>query len=245
MTKSATLTRFWGEMFFYDSEGSGVPLLFLHGTGCDSADWDLVISELPMEQRYITLDFRGHGRSPAPIEPFTIDCLADDVLNLIYALEVQEIVLVGHSLGGMVATEAARRDARVAALVLLEGWTSLSVTRTAFDTGRFYGSLSHEKIKEIQRKAGMTRERFIERVWGSFWGSVREFDGWTFLENAKIPIYEVYGELGRHESTEELLRIPSNPSIHIRWIPSSGHYLPHERPIEVAEICKFSVSSFY
>lgn len=245
MTKSATLTRFWGEMFFYDSEGSGVPLLFLHGTGCDSADWDLVISELPMEQRYITLDFRGHGRSPAPIEPFTIDCLADDVLNLIYALEMQEIVLVGHSLGGMVATEAARRDARVAALVLLEGWTSLSVTRTAFDTGRFYGSLSHEKIKEIQRKAGMTRERFIERVWDSFWGSVREFDGWTFLENAKIPIYEVYGELGRHESTEELLRIPSNPSIHIRWIPSSGHYLPHERPIEVAEICQFSVSSFY
>ena len=75
MAKSEALKRFWGEMFFCDSGGSGVPLLFLHGTGCDSADWDLVISELPREQRHITLDFRGHGQSTAPIEPFTIDCL--------------------------------------------------------------------------------------------------------------------------------------------------------------------------
>ena len=66
---------------------------------------------------------------------------------------------------------------------------------------------------------------------------MRDFDGWGFLENARIPIYEVYGEMGRHESTEELLRIPSNPNIQIRWIPGSGHYLPHERPVEVAEIC--------
>ena len=244
MTKTEFLKRFWGEMFYYDSEGSDTPLLFLHGTGCDTTDWDLVISELPTEQRYLTLDFRGHGRSTTPLEPFTIGCLADDVLNLIYALDVQEVVLVGHSLGGMVAMDAARRDARVAALVLLEGWTHLSVTRTAFDSGRFYGSLPHEKIREIQQKAGMTRDRFGERVWGSFWQSVRDFDGWRFLENAKIPIYEVFGEMGRHESTEKLLRIPSNPSIRISWIPDSGHYLPHECPVEVSEICQFSVSSF-
>lgn len=244
MTKTNVLKRFWGDMFFCDSEGSGIPLLFLHGTGCDSTDWDIVISELPKEQRYLTLDFRGHGRSTAPLEPFTIDCLADDVLNLIYALDVQEVVLVGHSLGGMVAMEAARRDARVTALVLLEGWTCLSVTRTAFDTGRFYGSLPNEKIREIQQKAGMTRDRFGERVWDSFWQSVRDFDGWSFLENAKIPIYEVFGEMGRHETTEKLLRIPTNPSIGITWIPDSGHYLPHERPVEVAEICQYSISSF-
>ncbi len=237
MKKTMTIKRFWGEMVFNDSAGSGIPILFLHGTGCDASDWENVTDRLPNEQRCITIDFRGHGQSSSPIEPFTLECLANDVLYLIYAMEFQELVLVGHSLGGMVAMEVARREPRVKALVLLEGWTNLSTARNAFDTGRFYGSLSPTRIKEIQDKAGITRDRFIPRVWQSFWTSVRNFNSYTFLENAKIPIIEVFGEMGRNESTEENLHIPPNPNIQWKWVQNAGHYLPHECPQEVAAIC--------
>ena len=231
-----TLATCWGEMAYCDAGESGYPFIFLHGTGCDASDWTSVIEKLPYEQRCIALDFRGHGRSAVPTEPFGLGSLADDVLHLAEHLEVQNFVIVGHSLGGMVAMEVARRSARVTGLVLLEGWTSLSSAGSAFDAGRFYGSLSEAAIAQIQRKAKETRDRFLPEIWDDFWESVKNFDAYAYLEQARIPIYEVFGGMGRNDSTQKKLRIPSNPNIEWVWIPNTGHYLPHECPIEIAKV---------
>lgn len=233
----SALNTCWGEMVYSNSVGTGYPLLFLHGTGCDSMDWRSVTDKLPTHQGHITLDFRGHGKSSVPTEPFTIDDLANDVIHLIASLSIQKLILVGHSLGGMVSISVVNRCPQVAGLVLLEGWTSLSSAGRAFDDGRFYGSLSDAEISAIQQKSNITRSRFKAAVWNSFWNSVREFDGHSFLENASIPIYEVFGEMGKNEYTEQKLRIPSHPNIQIIWVPHAGHYLPHECPAAVADIC--------
>lgn len=231
-----TISTYWGEMAYRDSGGSGQPLLFLHGTGCDSSDWTRVIESLACEWRCIALDFRGHGRSAVPTKPFTLDSLADDVLCLADHLRVENLAIVGHSLGGMVAMEVARRSSRVAELVLLEGWTSLSSAGSAFDTGRFYGSLPEAAIAQIQQKAKETRNRFKPEIWCDFWESVENFDAYTYLQRVSIPIYEVFGSMGRNDLTEQKLRIPSNPNIRWIWIPNAGHYLPHECPVEVRKV---------
>ena len=244
MTNTKYLPTSWGAMAYGDSCGSGCTLLFLHGTGCDSVDWMAAIDIVPSGQRYITLDFRGHGKSSVPTEPFTLDDLASDVIHLIDSLSLHRPMLVGHSLGGMVAISVANRCSLVAGLVLLEGWTSLSSAGSAFDTGRFYGSLSKTQITAIQHKSDETRGRFESDVWHSFWTSVREFDGYSFLENASIPIYEVFGWMGKNELTEQKLRIPPNPNIQVIWVQNAGHYLPHEYPEAVAEICQTLVETF-
>ena len=232
----ATIATCWGEMDYRDSGESGLSLLFLHGTGCDTSDWTEVIERLAYERRCIALDFRGHGRSTVPTSPFTLDYLADDVLHLVDLLGIQESIIVGHSLGGMVAMEVARRSRRVVGLVLLEGWTSLSSAGNAFDAGRFYGSLPQAVVARIQRKAKETRSRFKSEVWHDFWESVENFDAYDYLERACIPICEVFGGLGRNDFTEQRLCIPSNPNIQWVWIPNAGHYLPHECPVEVAKV---------
>ena len=231
------LNTYWGEMAYSNSVGTGYPLLFLHGTGCDSMDWMSVTDKLPTHQGHITLDFRGHGKSSVPTAPFTIDDLANDVIHLIESIGPQRLILVGHSLGGMVAISVVNRCPQISGLVLLEGWTSLSSAGSAFDDGRFYGSLSDAEISEIQQKSNVTRSRFKPDVWNSFWNSVREFDGYSYLENASVPIYEVFGEMGKNEWTEQKLRIPSTPNIETMWISNAGHYLPHECPAAVADIC--------
>jgi pimeloyl-ACP methyl ester carboxylesterase len=223
-------------MAYFDSENSGQPVLFLHGTGCDSSDWTAVIEGLPQNGRCIALDFRGHGQSTVPTQPFTLADLAEDVGHLANYLNLQELVIAGHSLGGMVAMEVARRSSRVAGLVLLEGWTSLSSAGSAFDSGRFYGSLPETVVTQIQRKSEKTRSRFKPEVWDSFWKSVQNFDAYTYLEQARIPIYEVFGSMGRNDLTEQQLHIPPNPNIRWVWIPNAGHYLPHECPAEVAKV---------
>ena len=226
----------WGELAYHDSGNLPSPLIFLHGTGCDASDWMSVTDALPRNQRCIALDFRGHGQSPVPTQPFTLTDLAEDVLHLVDRLSLQELVIVGHSLGGMVAMEVAQRSSRVIGLVLLEGWTSLSAAGSSFDAGRFYGSLSETAIAEIQQKSKATRSRFQPEIWNHFWESVTAFDAYTYLQQAGIPIWEVFGGMGRNALTKKKLRIPPNPNIQWVWIPHAGHYLPHECPDEVSKV---------
>ena len=232
-----TISMYWGEMAYFDSGKAGKPFLFLHGTGCEASDWAAVIEGLPRNLRCIALDFRGHGQSTVPTQSFTLADLAGDVRHLINHLGLQGLVIVGHSLGGMIAMEVAMHSASVAGLVLLEGWTSLSSAGSVFDPGRFYGSLQKTEIAQIQQKSKETRSRFKSEVWDNFWESVKEFDGYAYLEQAEIPIYEVFGGMGRNDATAQELRIPPNPNIQWIWISNAGHYLPHECPAEVAEIC--------
>ena len=231
-----TIAMNWGEMAYLDSGDSGCPLLFLHGTGCDASDWVPVIEGLPRKLRCIALDFRGHGQSTVPIHPFTLADLADDVLHLTDHLGLEKFVIVGHSLGGMVAMGVARRSPSVAGLVLLEGWTNLSSAGSTFDRGRFYGLLSQTAIAQIQQKSKETRSRFEDQVWNSFWESVKRFDGYAYLKQARISIYEVFGGMGRNAATKQQLRIPPNPNIQWVWIPNAGHYLPHECPTEISKV---------
>lgn len=241
-----TMSMPWGTMAYTDSgdTGAGLPtMLFLHGTGCDAGDWDAVIEALPPTVRKLTLEFRGHGRSSVPVGPFTFSDLADDVVQFIEAMKLRRVILVGHSLGGMVGMQVARqgndtpRHGNVAVLVLLEGWTRLGCMGKAFQGERFYGHLDASAIEAITRKRDATMARFPAETWEHFWRSVREFDGSAFLSEARIPILEVYGGMGRVPGAEQELRVPDNLYIQTMWIPDAGHYLPIEKPFEVAKIC--------
>ena len=132
--------------------------------------------------------------------------------------------------------EVAQRSSSVTGLVLLEGWTSLANASGAFDAGRFYGSLSETAIAEIQQKSKATRSRFQSEIWNHFWETVKDFDAYTYLQHARIPIWEVFGGMGRNDLTEKKLRIPPNPNIQWVWVSNAGHYLPHECPAEVAKV---------
>lgn len=241
MNASSLLKTPWGDLAFEDNAAPGIPLVLLHGTGCDSEDWRGVLDCLAPQQRVVTVDFRGHGRSGVPAQAFTINDLASDVLDVLSHLSIGRAVLAGHSLGGMVALAAARRSPAAASLVLLEGWTCLAAPQEAFEPGRFYGRLPSPRIDLIRSKDLRTRGRFDPGVWKAFWESVMRFDAWAYLQKARIPILEVYGSLGRKEPAGALLRVPANPCIEWMWIEGAAHYLPHERPSETAKACRRGV----
>ena len=235
--QTATLKTEWGTLVYRDSGnsgGSGTPRIFLHGTGCAAEDWAPVIAQLPAEHRCIAPDFRGHGASTVPMHPFTLTDLADDIGRLLDVLDLRHTTLIGHSLGGMVAMRIAERSDRVTSLLLLEGWTSLAAAQRAFTAGRFYGTLSETAITQIKQRSQATRHRFEPNIWHRFWESVQKFDARAYLKHAGIPIYEIYGSMGRNRLTAARLQIPENRNIRTVWVPGAGHYLPHERPEAVA-----------
>lgn len=229
------ITLDWGRMAFTDTGGDGRPCVLLHGSGCDAADWASVLAARPPGLRCVCPDLRGHGNSAVPVSGFGLDDLAGDVVDLLDRLGLERAILAGHSLGGFVAMLAAARSERVAGLVLLEGWTN-SRAPAAFKGARLLAGLEPEAVMEVRRKLYDTRARIGASAWGVLSASCVAFNGGPYLESARIPIVEAYGEAGRVPDTEKGLDIPPNPRIAIRWIPGAGHYLPHARPRQVAQL---------
>jgi pimeloyl-ACP methyl ester carboxylesterase len=94
-------------------------VVLLHGGGSRGATWDLFTPALlAAGHRVVVPDLRGHGDSPRR-RPYTLNGHRDDVLALLDRLDLAEVTLVGHSLGGFAATLVAQhRPERVARLVL-------------------------------------------------------------------------------------------------------------------------------
>lgn len=82
--------------------GTGIPIILLHGF-CGSSDyWKKTATELSGHYRVIMPDLRGHGLTDAPVGPYSIDQMADDIAQLADKLELDRFVLLGHSLGGYI-----------------------------------------------------------------------------------------------------------------------------------------------
>lgn len=100
--------------------GQGPAVVLVHGYGESLISWRPVFDELSLDADVIALDLPGFGVSSKPASGYTADSLASVVLALLDELGVGRAVIVGHSLGGAVATAAAIRDpGRVTGLVLV------------------------------------------------------------------------------------------------------------------------------
>lgn len=87
--------------------GAGPPIVLVHGVTLSVITWARQLAGLAADHRVIAIDQRGHGPSTAGSDGYTLDRLAEDVVEVLYELDVEGAVLVGHSLGGMVSMTAA------------------------------------------------------------------------------------------------------------------------------------------
>lgn len=102
-----------------DGDPAGRPILFLNSLGTDLRLWDAVLPHLPRGYQILRCDTRGHGLSDAPPGPYRLADLVGDVAAELDARDVRDLVVVGVSLGGMMAQALARqRPERVRAIVL-------------------------------------------------------------------------------------------------------------------------------
>jgi len=84
-----------------------VTVVFVHCWMCNRSFWDAQLPALAGNYRTVTLDLPGHGEATSERTSWTIDGYGEDVAGLIRALELKEVVLVGHSMGGPVSLHAA------------------------------------------------------------------------------------------------------------------------------------------
>ncbi|MDQ6828747.1 MAG: alpha/beta hydrolase [Gemmatimonadota bacterium] len=105
--------------------GSGTqPMLFAHGFGCDQHMWRFVVPAFADDYRIVLFDYVGSGKSDLSAydaERYTsLDGYAQDVLDVIHALDLHDVIFVGHSVSSMVGVLAANREPdRFARLIMI------------------------------------------------------------------------------------------------------------------------------
>lgn len=142
-----------GQSVFYEHNGvasQGVTLVLIHGAGGEKRTWPatwrhagaaqqsagLAISRTPgrlSNHAIVAIDLPGHGRSPGPALS-TIEAMADCLEAFVDTLNLDRVIPVGHSMGGLIALELARRaSTRLAGQVIVASSARLAVTDQILD----------------------------------------------------------------------------------------------------------------
>ena len=91
----------------YTEEGSGIPVLLLHGWGSSFDVYKGIISALRDRCRLVAVNFPGCGKSDTMKEPWTLDDYCDFVLEFMKAVNLNNPIMIGHSHGGRVILKMA------------------------------------------------------------------------------------------------------------------------------------------
>lgn len=151
-------SRLW-----YQERGHGQPLLLIHGWCQAATIWEWQLEDLSDRFRVIALDLPGHGKSTLAADGFTLNSAARGVSQLCQALDLQQLLLLGWSLGGAVALETLPLISGRCAGMILTGYTPRFTTADDW--------LSAHPLQEVEgmgrllrKHPQQTRERFMERM---------------------------------------------------------------------------------
>lgn len=168
----AFITTADGTEIFYKDWGSGQPIVFSHGWPLTADAWDPQLNFVADNGfRAVAHDRRGGGRSGQPWAGNDLDTYADDLASLIEALDLRDVILVGHSTGGgEVARYIGRHGtSRVAKAVLLSAIPPLMLKTEANPEG-----LPIEVFDEIRAGVATDRSQFYRDLSATFYGANRE-----------------------------------------------------------------------
>ena len=229
----------------YAVHGKGEPaLVFVHGWCCDRRYWSYQEPYFARKYRVVTIDLAGHGLSGLGRRNWTIEAFGGDVVAVIEKLNIERAILIGHSMGGPVIIEAARRmPDRVVGLV---GVDTLHNVETRYPEEQIEDFIAgfQEDFKENTQE--FVRDMFpsgsdpniVEKIvedmssappWVGI-GALRgyfHYDVTEALKQVKFPIYCINTDL--LETNVEANRRHA-VSFDVKLMPGRGHFIMIEDP---------------
>ncbi|HEV3165152.1 MAG TPA: alpha/beta fold hydrolase [Isosphaeraceae bacterium] len=239
----------------YADNGPGPVVVLLHGFPFDRGMWEAQQIALGSTYRLITPDLRGHGESAAPTGIYTMDDMADDVVELLDALRITEpVVLGGLSMGGYVALAlAVRHPKRLRGLMLLDTKATADTPEAARGREELAQKVealgSAEPVvkamvpKLFSQATRLNRPELIARleermlrtpargVAGALRGMAVRPDRTGELSRISVPTLVIVGsEDVITPPTEARAMAQALPNAELVEIPDAGHLAPLENP---------------
>jgi pimeloyl-ACP methyl ester carboxylesterase len=233
----------------YDTAGTGDPaIVFVPGWSCDRTYFTPQFEHFAARHAVVTVDLRGHGES-SPIEPgagvYAIGAFADDVLAVAETLGFVRPVVVGHSLGALVALECAARTGAVSAAIMVDPAPIVDEDRKTFFRDSFDavaddddGSWRRQFVEGMFLPTDTARRQEIiegmtqlpPKIAAASLRSIADFDGVAALRSVDVPLLSI----GSAEPSDTAADLRSAcPTITIGQAVGSGHFIQLEVPEQV------------
>ena len=181
--------------------GEGEPLVMVHGWPQHWYVWRHLIPRLAESYRVICPDLRGHGWTDAPPDGYEKETLAGDVLNLLDAMKLDRVRLVGHDWGGMaaflIALRAPERVERLVAMNTGHPWLQMQARQVPQLYKLWYQALlasplvGRRAVRPMVRtvyRVGVSKDGVTPQEWGHFVDQFSEPE----RANATVQIYRTF-----------------------------------------------------
>ncbi len=244
-----------GVKVFYESFGHGSPtLVFLHPWTTNHYIWAFQVNDFSPQRRCIVMDHRGHGQSDKPATGYAIGEMAADVVSMLDQEGIDRAVLVGNSIGGMVAMQTSL-DApkRVIGNLILSSGTNLGADAPS-ELGEelkkdWRAVMSGLMASGVSAKSKVDRPEIVAFMEGCFrnpsnfsdavfWASVADPNGvfgWNIsgrLKDIKQPTLIIAGEEDGATTVAQNQFLADNiPGSKIKIYKDVGHFCQLEKPM--------------
>jgi len=234
-----------GSMIYYEMAGEGAPaLVFVHCWSCDRNYWREQIDRFSADHRVVAIDLAGHGESGLGRKAWTMAAYGSDVVAVLNKLDLYDVVLIGHSMGGLVVLEATRQaPERVQAIIGIDNFQDFTLkfppeqiaaflapfdgdfesTTKAF-VGSIVGPNTDSAVKSfiIEDMASAPPEVAVPSI-----GNVVGYDYTPILKDIHIPIRTISSSL-RPTNVEKNRML--DPDFEVDFIEDVGHFPMLENP---------------
>ncbi len=136
----------------YEAYGAGMPtLVFVHGWSCDRSYWSRQLEHFARRNQVVALDLAGHGESGLGRKSWTISAFGRDVFAVAEKLDLEDAVLIGHSMGGDVVFEAAAlMPDRVRGLVWVDRYRTLGKPLSGEEVEKFMAAFRTDFVEHTR-----------------------------------------------------------------------------------------------
>ena len=245
-----------GTTLHYRSDGDlqATPLVLLHSLGTDLRLWDDLVPRLDRNLHLIRFDLRGHGLSADPAGELTVEDFSGDIAALLDHLEVEKAVILGISIGGLIALDfALRNQARVRSLILADTAARIGTPelwQTRMQALRAHG-MAHLADSILARwfapdfaarcptQFQGLRTQFTRNSVAAYTAAcaaLRDADLRADVPQITVPALVLCGAQDAAtppDAVQELAR--SLPNAHFAALPGAGHTPPIEQPQMMAD----------
>lgn len=233
-----------GSLYIDDAPGRGTPIVFIHGNGGSSEQWNAQLEHFRAAgRRALAIDLPGFGRSTPPSD-FSLPAMAGAIDAAVASLGLDRFVLVGHSYGGaVVAAYTAAHPGKIAGVVYLDAAAS-ALPLTAEQKAQFSGALRASKMPVVRAwfapMLGPSNERVKEAVFASAEKtsadalvaalmSLSDFDAKTLVSAYHGPRLAIVAtDLENPASFQRQF-----PDVRAIRVPGAGHWIMLDKPAEV------------
>jgi 3-oxoadipate enol-lactonase len=235
----------------YRVDGDGFPIVLSHALGCSLGMWNEIAPALARTGTIVRYDTRGHGRSEAVTDAFSLDDLVGDAVRLMDALGLERVSWVGLSLGGMIGQGLAiDHPARIEKLVLANTVSRLPKegraqwrerARVARADGmaalaeliltRYFSAEFRQSRPEVIQRFRSGVLRLDPGGYAACCEAIAGLDYFAQLDRIACPTLAIAGSAD-HAATPEMVKEIADgiPGATLNIIPDAGHLSVVERP---------------